>query len=201
MEPGEGINRSAGVADKARVGSRRNRPVRAGGAGVAEDRGTKDARTPRANPLHQIEIDDFRRDRLLAALALLFGAAFLGVILYLTQFNQQVFGVTASEAGLMLLPMIGGLMVSSIAVGQLVAKTGVYKYFLVAGFALATVSIYTLSFLTPESTYLNEAISMVFIGIGMGMAMQILNLAVQNEFTQKVINNIAIWFKFIFTSH
>lgn len=116
---------------------------------------------------------------------LLFGAAFLGAILYLTQFNQQVFGVTASEAGLMLLPMIGGLMVSSIAVGQLVAKTGVYKYFLVAGFALATVSIYTLSFLTPESTYLNEAISMVFIGIGMGMAMPILNLAVQNEFTQK----------------
>ena len=116
---------------------------------------------------------------------LLFGAAFLGAILYLTQFNQQVFGVTASEAGLMLLPMIGGLMVSSIAVGQLVTKTGVYKYFLVAGFALATVSIYTLSFLTPESTYLNEAISMVFIGIGMGMAMPILNLAVQNEFTQK----------------
>jgi hypothetical protein len=43
--------------------------------GVAEDRAGKEARTPRTNPLHQIEIDDFRRDRLLAALALLFGAA------------------------------------------------------------------------------------------------------------------------------
>jgi predicted PurR-regulated permease PerM len=45
-------------------------------AGVAEDRGSKDGRPPRINPLHQIEIDDFRRDRLLAALALLFGASF-----------------------------------------------------------------------------------------------------------------------------
>src|SRR3546814_3159994 len=45
-------------------------------AGVAEDRGSKDVRPPRVNPLHQIEIDDFRRDRLLAALALILGAAF-----------------------------------------------------------------------------------------------------------------------------
>src|SRR6218665_943163 len=45
-------------------------------AGVAEDRGSKYTRSPRSNPLHQIEIDDFRRDRLLAALALIFGAAF-----------------------------------------------------------------------------------------------------------------------------
>src|SRR3546814_13805975 len=44
--------------------------------GVAEDRGSKDVRPPRVNPLHQIEIDDFRRDRLLAALALILGAAF-----------------------------------------------------------------------------------------------------------------------------
>ena len=43
---------------------------------MAEDRGSKDGRPPRINPLHQIEIDDFRRDRLLAALALLFGASF-----------------------------------------------------------------------------------------------------------------------------
>ena len=45
-------------------------------AGGAEDRGSKDVRPPRVNPLHQIEIDDFRRDRLLAALALILGAAF-----------------------------------------------------------------------------------------------------------------------------
>ena len=43
---------------------------------MAEDRGSKDVRPPRVNPLHQIEIDDFRRDRLLAALALILGAAF-----------------------------------------------------------------------------------------------------------------------------
>ena len=51
-------------------------------------------------------------------IAMLFGAAFMGSILYLTQFNQQVFGATPTESGLMLLPMVGGIMFSSILAGQ-----------------------------------------------------------------------------------
>jgi EmrB/QacA subfamily drug resistance transporter len=126
-----------------------------------------------------------RTYRLMALATLLFGAAFLGGILYLTQFNQQVFGVTASQAGLMLLPMMGGMMVSSIGIGQLVARTGTYKNFIVVGFLVAGLAIGSLAFLSPDSPYIQQAISMVFIGLGMGMAMPILNLAVQNEFTQK----------------
>src|SRR5690606_16250418 len=61
------------------------------------------------------------------ATALLFGAAFLGAILYLTQFNQQVFGATATEAGLMLLPMVAGLTITSALTGQLITRTGKYK--------------------------------------------------------------------------
>lgn len=116
---------------------------------------------------------------------LLFGAAFMGAILYLTQFNQQVFGATASSAGLMLLPMVGGIMVSSIVTGQVVARTGKYKRYIMTGFALAAMSILALTTLQPNSPYWHEAVIMVFAGLGLGMAMPILNLVIQNEFTQK----------------
>lgn len=116
---------------------------------------------------------------------LLFGAAFLGAILYLTQFNQQVFGASASEAGLMLLPMVGGMMVSSITTGQLVSLTGGYKRFMIAGFATATLSILALVTIQPDTPYWHEAIIMAVTGLGLGMCMPVLNLAVQNEFLQK----------------
>lgn len=115
----------------------------------------------------------------------LFGAAFLGAILYLTQFNQQVYGATASQAGIMLLPMMGGMMVSSIGIGQVVSRTGYYKRFIIAGFIIGTLSVLSLITLQPDSPYLQEALIMTVIGLGLGMAMPILNLAVQNEFQQK----------------
>ncbi len=115
----------------------------------------------------------------------LFGAAFLGTILYLTQFNQQVFGATASQAGLMLLPMVGGMTVTAIGAGQIASRTGKYKYLMIAGFATALVAIYSLTSLHPDSPYWHEAIRMMFVGLGLGMVMPLLNLSVQNEFEQK----------------
>lgn len=114
----------------------------------------------------------------------LFGAAFIGSILYLTQFNQQVFGANATTAGLMLLPMMGGMMFASTIVGQLVSRTGRYKGFIVGGFIVASIGVYVLTSLTPSSPYWHEALIMVFIGMGLGTGMPILNLAVQNEFEQ-----------------
>ncbi len=117
--------------------------------------------------------------------AALFGAAFMGSILYLTQFNQQVFGATPTQSGLMLLPMVAGIMVSSIFSGQLISKTGRYKIFMQIGFSVATVAMVAMALLTPESSYAFEAVVMIILGLGMGVAMPVLNLAVQNEFEQK----------------
>ena len=115
----------------------------------------------------------------------LFGAAFLGSLLYLTQFNQQVFGVNASTAGLMLLPMVVAVSVSSIVAGQLVSKTGRYKNFILAGFIISTIGAFALTSLQADSPYIQEAVIMAIIGIGFGMILPIINLAVQNEFTHK----------------
>jgi EmrB/QacA subfamily drug resistance transporter len=121
---------------------------------------------------------------LIMGVATLFGAAFLGSILYLTQFNQQVFAATPTESGLMLLPMIAGLMFTAITSGQIISRTGRYKIFMQIGIVLATVMVGLLSTLTPQSSYVYEAVIMVFLGAGLGVVMPVMNLAVQNEFKQ-----------------
>ena len=119
------------------------------------------------------------------AIAMLFGSAFLGSILYLTQFNQQVFGASPTASGLMLLPMVGGMTLTSVGVGQLIAKTGKYKIFMKIGFIISTLAVLALTTLDPGSSYAYEAIIITFIGIGMGVAMPVISLAVQSEFEQK----------------
>lgn len=119
---------------------------------------------------------------LITGVMTLFGAAFLGSILYLTQFNQQVFGASPTESGLMLLPMIAGIMISSITSGQIIAKTGRYKIFMQVGIVIATVMIFMLTTLNPSTPYIYEAVIMLFLGLGLGVVMPVMTLAVQNEF-------------------
>lgn len=119
------------------------------------------------------------------SIATLFGVGFMGSILYLTQFNQQVFGATPTESGLMLLPMVGGLMLASIGSGQIISRIGRYKIFMQVGIVLATVMIALLTLLTPETPYWHEAVIMTVLGFGLGLVMPVMNLAVQNEFEQK----------------
>lgn len=136
-------------------------------------------------PVLSLHFFEKRNFSIIMAVMTLFGAAFLGAILYLTQFNQQVFGADATESGLMLLPMIAGMMTTSIAAGQVVSRTGRYKVFLTTGFGIGAFGILALTTLTSNTPYWHEAIMMAVIGVGLGMAMPIMNLAVQNEFTQK----------------
>lgn len=137
-----------------------------------------------AQPIIPLSFYKNRTFVLVTTAMLLFGAAFLGSILYLTQFNQQVFGATASSAGVMLLPFVGGMMISSIGSGQLASRTGHYKRYMVIGMAIAAAGILSMITLQPTSPFAQEAISMVFVGLGMGMVMPLMNLAVQNEFEQ-----------------
>ncbi len=121
---------------------------------------------------------------LIMGIASLFGAGFMGSILYLTQFNQQVFGASPTESGLMLLPMVGGLMISSIGSGQIISRIGRYKIFMQVGIVLATIMVALLSTLTPETNYAYEAVIISVLGFGLGMVMPVMNIAIQNEFKQ-----------------
>lgn len=135
-------------------------------------------------PILPISFFKNRNFVLLMGIASLFGAGFMGSILYLTQFNQQVFGASPTESGLMLLPMIGGLMLSSIGSGQIISRIGKYKIFMQVGIVLATAMVALLSTLTPEASYGYEAAIIAFLGFGLGMVMPVLTIAIQNEFKQ-----------------
>lgn len=134
-------------------------------------------------PILPMEFFKHKNFVLIISIALLFGSAFLGAIIYITQFNQQVFGATPTESGLMVLPLIAGLMITSIGSGQLIAKTGKYKTQMLAGMIVGTLALAALTQLSPETPYWFEAIMLVILGAGFGVAMPVMNLVVQSEFS------------------
>jgi EmrB/QacA subfamily drug resistance transporter len=119
----------------------------------------------------------------LATLAGLFvGVAMFGSSVFLSQFFQLARGASATEAGLMTLPMIVGLFVASTLVGQLITRYGRWKPYMVGG-GIALVAGLTLQGLTMSATtpYALLALSMALVGIGVGSTQQNLVLAVQNQ--------------------
>lgn len=114
-----------------------------------------------------------------------FGAAMMSFILYITQFNQQVFGAGATESGLMLMPAILGMSLTSAISGMVITKTGRYKVMMVVGFALVTAAAFGAMGLGANSSFLYEASWQIVAGIGLGLSMPTLNLCVQNAFHQK----------------
>jgi len=138
-----------------------------------------------SQPILPLQFFKNRNYVMVLTISMLFGAAFMGSILYLTQFNQQVFGASPTDSGLMLLPMVAGIMISSIVSGQIISRTGRYKIFMQVGFIVATGAMIALTFLSPSLSYAYEAAVIVVLGLGMGVAMPVLNLAIQNEVEQK----------------
>jgi MFS family permease len=100
---------------------------------------------------------------------------------YLPTFLQIANGASASNSGLLLVPLLLGLVGSSMVAGQIVTRTGRYRVLPIVGMAVATVGMYLLSTLGTDSSNLESAAYMVVFGVGLGLVMQILVLASQNE--------------------
>ena len=104
-----------------------------------------------------------------------------GAIVFLPLFLQVVTGASATNSGLLLLPLMLGLLVASVGSGRLISRTGRYKHFPVAGTATMAVGLYLLSTMDVTTTRATTAVFMVVLGLGIGMVMQVLVLAVQND--------------------
>ncbi len=113
-------------------------------------------------------------------LAFSVGFTLLGSITFLPTYLQYVKGVSATVSGLRTLPLVVGLLITSISTGVLVGRTGRYKIFPVTGFFVMAVGLYLLSRLTPETGFWVMSGSMFVLGIGIGLAMQVLTIIVQN---------------------
>ncbi len=115
------------------------------------------------------------------------GVAMFGSLSYLPTYMQMSVGVDATHAGLMMVPMMGGLLITSIVVGQRVSKTGRYRWYPVSGAAVMGVGLWLLSLLkVGASTWQIEG-SLLVLGIGIGLGMQVMTLIVQNSFSHKIV--------------
>jgi EmrB/QacA subfamily drug resistance transporter len=109
------------------------------------------------------------------------GSIMFGATSFLPLYLQAVDGVSATESGLLLLPLMLGVTISSIGSGRLTAHTGRYKTWPIAGSALATVGVFMLAFLGGDTSRLYISTAMLLVGLGFGMVMPTSTLAVQNS--------------------
>ncbi|CAM5723786.1 1,4-alpha-D-glucan glucanohydrolase OS=Streptomyces albaduncus OX=68172 GN=FHS32_002972 PE=4 SV=1 [Streptomyces griseoloalbus] len=112
---------------------------------------------------------------------LVIGVALFGAASYLPTYLQMVDGASATESGLLMLPMMGGIVGASVVSGQMISRTGRYRSHPVVGAALSVVGMWLLSRLETGTPRLHYSVWMFVLGAGIGMVMPVLVLAVQNS--------------------
>lgn len=130
-------------------------------------------------PLHLFE----QRNFLLATGAgLIIGVSMFGALAYLPTYLQMVTGAGATRAGLLLIPMMGGMLITSTLSGQVVSRTGRYKLFPVIGAVVVAIGLGLMSTMTASTHLVVTCTFLAVMGMGLGLVMQILVLIVQNTF-------------------
>jgi EmrB/QacA subfamily drug resistance transporter len=108
------------------------------------------------------------------------GVAMFGTSVFLGQYMQLARGATPTQSGLLTLPMIAGLLVSSVVIGQIISRTGKWKSYMVVGSILLIVGLVLMGTIDYDTNYVVLSIYMFVLGSGVGMVMQNLVLIVQN---------------------
>jgi len=116
-----------------------------------------------------------------AGMGFVVGFALFGSVVYIPLFLQVVNGASPTGSGLRLVPLMIGLLTTSIISGQLISRTGRYKIFPIFGTAVLIVGLLLLSTMSVSTTSLQSSAYMLVVGLGLGSTMQVLVLAVQNS--------------------
>jgi MFS family permease len=116
-----------------------------------------------------------------SGVGLIVGLSMFGAVTFLPIYLQVVKQVSPLASGLMLTPMMLGMLVTSVISGRLISRFGRYKLFPVIGTATMTLGLGALSFLSVEGSAWQTTLDALWLGLGMGMVMQVLVLAVQNS--------------------
>jgi hypothetical protein len=128
-------------------------------------------------PLHLFRMRSFW---VTSVVGFIVGFAMFGAIVYLPAFFQVVRGISPTLSGVQLLPLMAGLLVVSIGSGQIISKTGKYRFWPIAGSGVMTIGVFLLSRMEVHTSPVLEAFYMVLLGMGLGGVMQVLVIIVQN---------------------
>jgi EmrB/QacA subfamily drug resistance transporter len=141
-----------------------------------------------------------RNFSLISGVGFLLGFAMFGAINFLPLYQQTVQGSSATNSGLLLLPMMGAAMVISLFVGQTITRTGRYKAFPIVGGVVMAVAMFLLSRMDTHTSRAQTALFIAVLGTGMGFLMQTTMLIAQNSVDQKdlgVSSSAATFFRSI----
>ncbi|WP_445284182.1 MDR family MFS transporter [Streptomyces sp. DSM 118148] len=133
-------------------------------------------------PLHIFRSGNFT---LMSVIGFITGFVMFGATLFLPLYQQAVQGASATNSGLLLLPMLGAMLVTSMVAGRITTNSGRYKVFPIIGGVLMAVGLYLLSLMDTGTTRLTSGIYMAVLGAGMGCLMQITMLVAQNSVEMK----------------
>ncbi|MEU4112821.1 MDR family MFS transporter [Streptomyces sp. NPDC048208] len=141
--------------------------------------------TKAAEPVVPLHIFKSRNFTLMSLIGFITGFVMFGATLFLPLYQQAVQGASATNSGLLLLPMLGAMLVTSMVAGRVTTGSGRYKVFPVAGGALMIIGLYLMSTMDTETTRLTSGIYMAVVGAGMGCLMQVTMLVAQNSVEMK----------------
>ncbi|MEX1004722.1 MAG: MDR family MFS transporter [Acidimicrobiia bacterium] len=133
-----------------------------------------------ADPIVPVPLFRLRTFNVASGAGFVIGMALFGAIAFLPLFLQVVQGASATNSGLLLLPLMGGLLTASILSGRAITRTGRYRMFPVAGTAIAAVGMFLMSTMGTDTASITVSLFMVVLGVGVGLTMQTLVLATQN---------------------
>ena len=132
------------------------------------------------DPILPLRLFRIRTFRITACASFVMSMAFLGVVMFMPLYMQVVQGVSATQSGFALLPLMGGMIVSSIVSGRLVTRIGRYKPFMLGGGALLIIGVIALTGVGPDTTTRDLAWRLALTGVGLGPAQTLFSLVIQN---------------------
>ncbi|MGW5272840.1 MDR family MFS transporter [Streptomyces sp. NPDC004044] len=137
--------------------------------------------TKAAEPIIPLHIFRNRNFTLMSLVGFMSGFVMFGAVLFLPLFQQSVQGASATNSGLLLLPMLLSMMIVSLIAGRVTTSTGKYKIFPIIGSVLMVAGLFLLSQMDTDTTRFTSGVYMAVLGAGMGFLMQITMLVAQNS--------------------
>ncbi|WP_327436363.1 MFS transporter [Streptomyces sp. NBC_01201] len=149
--------------------------------GVASLVGFVFVETKAAEPIMPLHIFRNRNFSLMSVVGFMAGFVMFGAVLFLPLYQQTVQGASATNSGLLLLPMLLAMMIVSLVAGRVTTSTGKYKIFPILGSVLMIAGLFLLATMDAGTTRFTSGVYMAVLGAGMGFLMQITMLVAQNS--------------------
>ena len=140
-----------------------------------------------SEPLIPMRMFRNRNMSLTTMAGIVLGVAMAGALGYMPTYLQMVHALTPTEAGLMMIPMMAGMIITSTSVGNMITRTGNYKIYPIIGMIIVAISLWLMSRFHASSSLTHVGVVLFFFGFGLGMVIQVLVMIVQNSFPIRMV--------------